>query len=89
MPEGAQDGVATAASAADGTVSFRKGDLAKRLGCCGRTLDRAVTRLRRDGLIVCTPVFGDNGGQLANEYRATAEGIHRVRAAKSSTRRRS
>ncbi|WP_276868225.1 Spy0128 family protein [Enorma massiliensis] len=36
MPEGAQDGVATAASAADGTVSFRKGDLAKRLGCGGR-----------------------------------------------------
>ena len=39
--------------------------------------------------VVCTPVFGDNGGQLANEYQATAEGIHRVRAAKSSTRRRS
>lgn len=71
------------------SVSFRKGDLAKRLGCCGQTLDRAVTRLRREGLIVCTPVFDDNGGQLANEYRATAEGIHRVRAAKSSTRRRS
>lgn len=52
-------------------------------------LHTIASNMRRALCVVCTPVFGDNGGQLANEYRATAEGIHRVRAAKSSTRRRS
>ena len=51
-------------------------------------LHTIASNMRRALCVVCTPVFGDNGGQLANEYRATAEGIHRVRAAKSSTRRR-
>lgn len=52
-------------------------------------LHTIASNMRRALCVVCTPVFGDNGGQLANEYRAAAEGIHRVRAAKSSTRRRS
>ena len=58
-----------------GAVTFRKGDLAQRLGCCERSLDRALTRLRRDGYVVSTPKFGETGAQLGNEYQATADGI--------------
>ena len=57
------------------SVTFSKTDLARRLGCCGRTLDRALTRLRRDGLITSEPSFGPNGAQLGNVYRATPAGI--------------
>lgn len=58
-----------------GGVHFRKADLAHRLGCYERTLDRAVTRLRREGLIASTPLFDEAGGQLGNEYRATEAGL--------------
>lgn len=58
-----------------GSVTFCKNDLAHRLGCCPRTLDRAIIRLRREGLMVTTPVFGETGAQLGNEYRATEAGI--------------
>lgn len=58
-----------------GGVRFRKPDLAQRLGCYERTLDRAVTRLRREGLIASTPLFDEAGGQLGNEYRATEAGL--------------
>lgn len=58
-----------------GKVTFRKSDLARRLGCSERTLDRAVTRLRREGLVESTPVFDAWGGQLGNEYRATPAGV--------------
>lgn len=57
------------------SVTFSKADLARRLGCCGRTLDRALTRLRRDGLITSEAAFGPSGAQLGNVYRATSEGI--------------
>lgn len=58
-----------------GSVTFCKNDLAHRLSCFPRTLDRAIIRLRREGLIVTTPVFGETGAQLGNEYRATEAGI--------------
>ena len=57
------------------SVTFSKTDLARRLGCCERTLDRAVTRLRHDGLIVSEAAFAPSGAQLGNVYRATPEGI--------------
>lgn len=60
-----------------GSVSFLKTDLARRLGCRGHTLDRALTRLRREGLVVSTPTFDETGAQCANEYRATDEGLAR------------
>lgn len=63
-----------------GSVTFRKADLANRLGCCERSLDRAVTRLRRDGEIKSTPVFDKSGAQLGNEYVATEAGIARAKA---------
>ena len=52
-----------------GAVTFRKGDLAQRLGCCERSLDRALTRLRRDGYVLSTPKFGETGAQLATSTR--------------------
>ena len=57
------------------SVTFNKSDLARRLGCCERTLDRAVTRLRHDGLIVSEAAYAPSGAQLGNVYRATPEGI--------------
>lgn len=63
-----------------GSVTFRKADLAHRLGCCERSLDRAITRLRRDGEIRSTPVFDRSGAQLGNEYEATEAGIARAKA---------
>ena len=85
---------------ANGEPKAEGGVLGSKAVVCreGRTLKNRAERaylhtiasnMRRALCVVCTPVFGDNGGQLANEYRATAEGIHRVRAVKSSTRRRS
>ncbi|WP_368285543.1 MarR family transcriptional regulator [Enorma massiliensis] len=62
----------------DGSISFRKGDLAVRLGCCDRSLDRALTRLRREGYIISEPSFDSNGGQLGNVYRVTEAGRARV-----------
>lgn len=57
------------------SVTFNKSDLARRLGCCERTLDRAFTRLRHDGLIVSEAAYAPSGAQLGNVYRATPEGI--------------
>ena len=62
-------------SSDNGSVSFSKAELASRLGCCIRTLDRAVMRLRRGGYITSKPVFKSNGAQVGNEYRATAKGV--------------
>lgn len=58
----------------NGSVNFRKSELVERLGCCERTIDRSLTRLRREGLVTSTPVFNDNGAQLGNTYSATEAG---------------
>ena len=50
----------------------------ERMGCCVRSLNRALTRLRREGLVVSTPVFNKVGSQLGNRYTATPEGIERA-----------
>lgn len=70
-----------------GSVTFRKADLAHRLGCCERSLDRALTRLRRDGEVRSTPVFSESGAQLGNEYVATEAGIARARNFSAERRR--
>lgn len=61
-----------------GSATFVKGDLARSLGCCKRSLDRALARLRRAGLVISTPRFGEHGAQLGNDYQATALGISRA-----------
>ena len=70
----------------DGQISFRKADLAKRLGCCDRSLDRALTRLRREGYVVSEPSYSESGAQLGNVYRAT---VTPSRRAPQRPRRRS
>jgi hypothetical protein len=71
-----------------GSVTFRKADLAHRLGCCERSLDLALTRLRRSGEIVSTPVFSGSGAQLGNEYVATEAGIARAKTFNAEKRRK-
>ena len=44
------------------------------LGCCPRSLDRAVHRLREQGLVESQPQFLPNGAQGGNRYRATEVG---------------
>lgn len=64
------------------SVTFRKQDLAKRMGVCARSVDRAIMKLRKEGLITSEAVFGENGAQLGNIYRATPEGIELSRTYK-------
>ena len=42
--------------------------IAEKLGVCPKTVDRAVRRMRDDGLIVSTARFDEHGSQLGNVY---------------------
>lgn len=57
---------------ASGSVDFSKAELAERMGCCVRSLDRALTRLRREGLVVSTPVFNKVGGPAGKPLYSNA-----------------
>lgn len=63
-----------------GGLRYGKQEASQLLGCNQRSVDRAMTRLRRDGLIRSIPQFNERGGQIANEYRATALGMQQARA---------
>lgn len=52
-------------------VAQSKHDMAEQLGCCVKTVDRAVASLRRRALIEAAPRFSETGGQLSNMYRVT------------------
>lgn len=56
------------AIAAVGGVSLTKDRLAELAGCSKKTVDRAVSRFVREGLVKVRPHYAANGGQLANEY---------------------
>lgn len=58
-------------SAQGGSVRISKGQLAKRLDCCLRTVDHAVRGLRDAGYIEVAALYGEDGGQICNEYRLT------------------
>lgn len=51
-----------------------KTELACALGRARGTVDRSISRLRADGLILCEPTYDENGAQLANCYRLSASG---------------
>lgn len=55
---------------AHGFAKFTKRELAATLGCCQRSIDRAITRLKRSGRIEVLPRYGANGAQEASWYRA-------------------
>ena len=54
---------------AGGSVALTKRELAARMGCCVRTVDRAVTRLRAEGYVEVRELYSADGAQVANEYR--------------------
>lgn len=58
-----------------GSIQCTKSELANDLGCCIASLDRGVRRLRERGYITSELVYGENGAQLGNVYRATADGL--------------
>ena len=53
--------------------SCTKGELAASLGRNKKTVDRLVSKLKADGMLVVDYVWGENGGQLANVYRLAPE----------------
>lgn len=38
------------------------------MGCSVKTIDRAITRMSREGLIKVEPCHSESGGQLSNAY---------------------
>ena len=48
--------------------SDTKNAIAEKLGVCPKTVDRAVRRMRDDGLIVSTARFDEHGSQLGNLF---------------------
>lgn len=42
-----------------------------------KTVDRLLSRMRKNGVVVSEPVFAANGAQLASTYRV-ADGIKRI-----------
>lgn len=51
-----------------------KAQIAADLGRNRKTIDRLVSKLRAEGLLVSEPTWGEDGGQLANTYRLGREG---------------
>ena len=49
-----------------------KDQLAELAKCSKKTVDRAITRFTRDGIVEVRPHYAENGGQLANEYIVTS-----------------
>lgn len=60
------------AIAAVGGRLLTKDELAGIAQCSKKTVDRAITRLSREGIIEVRARYDDNGSQLANEYLITA-----------------
>ena len=50
-----------------------KAQIASTLGRNVKTVDRLVSRLRVEGVLVSTYMWSDNGAQLANTYRLARE----------------
>lgn len=50
-----------------------KREIAEALGRNQKTIDRLVSQLRAEGLVVSQPRWGENGRQLANVYRLGRE----------------
>lgn len=52
-----------------GGACLSKQELAQNMGCCTKTVDRAIRKLKAEGYVEVLPIFGNNGGQEANRYR--------------------
>lgn len=60
-------------------ITMGKRELAELLGVGYRSIDRAMTRLRRAGNVESVGRFDSNGGQLSNTYRLTKQGADAAR----------
>jgi len=56
----------------DRFVAISKREMAEYLGKCEKTIDRAVSDLRKRGLVETSSRYGAGGGQIANAYRVTS-----------------
>lgn len=56
-------------SSSHGDFTCSKSELSNRLHCSAKTIDRALQRLRQEGIIVVEEHYLENGGQMANSYR--------------------
>ena len=50
-----------------------KAQIAAVLGRNEKTVDRLLSRMRREGIVISTPVHAENGAQLANVYEVVEE----------------
>lgn len=62
-------GFIAAQTAKGGQVSCSKKAIAEQVHCDMKTVDRAIARLRKEGVIEVEERYAENGGQLANAYR--------------------
>ena len=51
-----------------------KAEIAEALGRNRKTIDRLISQLRAEGLLVSQAMWSEDGGQLANIYRLGREG---------------
>ncbi len=58
----------------DGDFSVcSKKDLAAGVGVSPKTVERALTHLRREGIVESVPQYAEDGTQLANAYRLISQ----------------
>ena len=57
-------GYIAAQTTISGAAQATKKELSQLMGCSVKTIDRAITRMSREGLIKVEPCHSENGGQL-------------------------
>lgn len=65
-------GCIAAQTATAGEARFTKRGLAREVNRSEKTIDRAIARLRRLGMIEVEARYDENGAQLANAYRTVS-----------------
>ncbi|WP_165171069.1 MULTISPECIES: helix-turn-helix domain-containing protein [unclassified Adlercreutzia] len=53
----------------DGVARCTKNDIAHAVGCSEKTVDRAIVRFRKEGLVEVIACHDNNGAQVGNAYR--------------------
>lgn len=61
--------IAARSAMSEGEVFRSKKWISEQVHCDMKTVDRAIARLRKEGMIVVEERYGENGGQLPNVYR--------------------
>lgn len=62
-------GYLTLREVTDGTVCCTKKEISEAMSCSAKTVDRAIVRLRDEGVIEVVPQYLESGGQVGNTYR--------------------